>query len=395
MHSGYATACCRECGEKIKKQLALSMNNEVEEGCPASSNVRGAEYPRIHPDLRVTFRLEALSAHTVQVQPGGDANGLGAGSFDMQCDAAGVWSVTTPPAVPGFHYYWLLVDGVAVNDPTSETYFGYGRPTSGVEVPEPGVNFYDPQDVPHGEVRARWYRAQTTGKWRRAYVYTPPGYDTARDTRYPVLYLQHGAGEDERGWTAQGRANFILDNLIAAGGAAPMIVVMESGYAMEWKAGGPPGLEFLKQMGAAFEAMLLRDLIPMVDATYRTITDREQRAIAGLSMGGFQALQAGLTHLDTFAWIGAFSGARLESSELQTAYNGVFSDPAAFNQQVRLLWLSAGTAEERFYQGIQSLHAALEQIKIAHEIYVSQGTSHEWQTWRRSLHAFAPRLFRM
>jgi enterochelin esterase-like enzyme len=371
------------------------MNCELENGSAASSNIRGAEYPRIHPDLRVTFRLEAPTAHTVQVQPGGDANGLGAGPFEMQRDAAGVWSVTIPPAVPGFHYYWLLVDGVAVNDPASETYFGYGRQTSGVEVPEPGVDFYDPQDVPHGEVHARWYRAQTTGKGRRAYVYTPPGYDTARDTRYPVLYLQHGAGEDERGWTAQGRANFILDNLIAAGGAAPMIVVMESGYAMEWKAGGPPGPEFLKQMGAAFEAMLLRDLIPMVDATYRTIADREHRAIAGLSMGGFQALQAGLTHLDTFAWIGAFSGARLESSELQTAYNGVFSDPAVFNQQVRLLWLSAGTTEERFYQGIQSLHEALSQIKIAHEIYVSQGTSHEWQTWRRSLHAFAPRLFRM
>ena len=370
------------------------MDNNIDQGFPASSNVRGAEYPRIHADLRVTFRLEAPSAHTVQLQPGGDANGLGAGPFDMQRDANGVWSVTTPPAVPGFHYYWLLVDGVAVNDPSSETYFGYGKPTSGVEVPEPGIDFYEPLDVPHGEVRIHWYWAQTTGKWRRAGVYTPPGYDTARDKRYPVLYLQHGAGEDERGWTKQGRANFILDNLIAVGEAVPMIVVMESGYAMEWKAGGPPGPEFLKQMGAAFEALLLRDLIPMVDATYRTLAEREHRAIAGLSMGGFQALQVGLTHLDTFAWIGAFSGARLEASELQTAYNGVFSDAAAFNRQVRLLWLSAGTAEERFYQGIQGLHAALEQIKITHEIYVSEGTSHEWQTWRRSLHAFAPRLFR-
>jgi len=370
------------------------MDNNINQGFPASSNVRGAEYPRIHADLRVTFRLEAPSAHTVQLQPGGDANGLGAGPFEMQRDAAGVWSVTTPPAVPGFHYYWLLVDGVAVNDPASETYFGYGKPTSGVEVPEPGVDFYSPLDVPHGEVRIHWYRAQITGGLRRACVYTPPIYDTARDERYPVLYLQHGAGEDERGWTAQGRLNFILDNLIAVRQAVPMIVVMESGYAMEWKAGGPPGPEFLKQMGAAFEAMLLRDLIPMVDATYRTIADCEHRAIAGLSMGGFQALQAGLTHLDTFAWVGAFSGARLESSELQTAYNGVFSDAEAFNRQVRLFWLSAGTAEERFYQAIQSLHEALSQMKIAHEIYVSQGTSHEWQTWRRSLHAFAPRLFR-
>jgi enterochelin esterase-like enzyme len=375
----------------IKKEN--TMNSKRENSTPASSNVRGAEYPRIHADLRVTFRLEAPTAHTVQVQPGGDGNGLGAGPFDMQRDAAGVWSVTTPPAVPGFHYYWLLVDGVAVNDPGSETYFGYGKPTSGVEVPEPGIDYYEFKDVPHGEVRIRWYRAQTTGSLRRACVYTPPGYDTAMDRRYPVLYLQHGAGEDERGWTKQGRANFILDNLIAAGEAVPMIVVMEGGYAMEWKAGGPPGPEFLKQMGAAFEAMLLRDIIPMIDSTYRTLADREHRAIAGLSMGGFQALQVGLTHLDTFAWIGAFSGARLESSELQTAYNGVFGDPAAFNRQVRLFWLSAGTAEERFYQAIQSLHEALGGIKIAHEIYISEGTSHEWQTWRRSLHAFAPRLF--
>jgi enterochelin esterase family protein len=370
------------------------MNIEIEEGFPASSNVRGAAYPRIHTDLRITFRLEAPTAHTVQVQPGGDGNGLGAGPFDMQRDAAGVWGATIPPAVPGLHYYWLLVDGVAVNDPASETYFGYGKPTSGVEVPEPGVDYYAIQDVPHGEVRSRWYQARTTGAWRRACVYTPPDYDSARERRYPVLYLQHGAGEDERGWTKQGHANFILDNLIAAGQATPMIVVMESGYALQWPSGTPLGPAFLQQMSEAFTALMLKDLIPMIDATYRTIADREQRAIAGLSMGGFQALQVGLTHLDTFAWIGAFSGARLESSELQTAYNGVFRDPGAFNQQVRLLWMSAGTAEERFYQGIQSLHEALGQVKIAHEIYVSEGTSHEWQTWRRSLHAFAPRLFR-
>ena len=368
------------------------MNNITNEGIPASSNVRGAEYPRIHTDLRVTFRLEAPSAQSIQVQPGGDANGLGAGPFEMQRDAAGVWRVTTPPAVPGFHYYWLLVDGVTVNDPGSETYFGYGKPTSGVEVPEPGVDYYEFKEVPHGEVRIHWYRAQITGGLRRACVYTPPGYDTARDERYPVLYLQHGAGENERGWTKQGRANFILDNLIAAGKAVPMIVVMEGGYARP--AGPPTGLAFLQQMSEAFCALLINDLVPMIDATYRTLADREHRAIAGLSMGGFQALQVGLTHLDTFAWIGAFSGARLESSELQTAYNGVFSDAEAFNRQVRLFWLSAGTAEERFYQAIQSLHEALGLIKIAHEIYVSQGTSHEWQTWRRSLHAFAPRIFR-
>ena len=371
------------------------MNSELDPGVAAPSNVRGAEYPRIHSDLRVTFRLQAPAAKTVQVQPGGDENGLGAGPFDMQRDADGLWSVTTPPAIPGLHYYWLLIDGVAVNDPASETYFGYGKQTSCVEVPEPGADFYAMQDVPHGEVRARWYRAQTTGGWRRAMIYTPPDYDTAGDTRYPVLYLQHGAGEDERGWTTQGRANLILDNLIAAGQATPMIVVMESGYAMQWPAGTPIGPTFMQQMSDAFSALMLRDLIPMIDATYRTIADREHRAIAGLSMGARQALHVGLNHLDTFAWIGAFSGAILESLDLQTGYGGAFRDPEAFNRQVRLLWLSAGTAEKRFHQGLQHLHEALEQGHITHEIYASAGTAHEWQTWRRSLRVFAPRLFRV
>lgn len=171
-----------------------------------------------------------------------------------------------------------------------------------------------------------------------------------------------------------------------------MLVVMECGYAAPIDL--PLGPAYLQQASQAFSNLLLHDLIPNIDASYRTLAERQQRAIAGLSMGGFQALHAGLTQLDIFAWIAAFSGARLEASELQTAYGGVFGDVEAFNRRVRLLWLSAGTAEERFYQGIQSLHGALRQSGIAHEIFVSEGTSHEWQTWRRSLHAFAPRLFR-
>jgi enterochelin esterase-like enzyme len=369
------------------------MNVDLDNSFAASSNVPGAEYPRIHSDLRVTFRVKAPTAHTMQVQPGGADNGLGAGPFNMIRNDEDIWSVTTPPAIPGLHYYWLLVDGVAVNDPSSETYFGHGKPTSGVEVPEAGVDYYEVKDVPHGEVRIRSYHAQATGSWRRAYVYTPPDYDTTTGTRYPVLYLQHGAGEDERGWTKQGRANFILDNLIAAGKARPMIVVMESGYAMPRPAGTTRGPQFLQQMSEAFGALLLNDLLPMIDTTYRTIADREHRAIAGLSMGGRQALHVGLSHLDTFASIGAFSGALLDVFDPQTVYNGVFRDPTAFNRQVRLLWLSAGTAEERFYQGARHFHEGLDQIGVKHELYESVGTAHEWQTWRRSLYAFAPRLF--
>ena len=227
----------------------------------------------------------------------------------------GVWTVTTPPVVPGFHYYTLSVDGVEVNDPASDTFFGTGKPTSGIEIPEKGVDFYHAKDVPHGEVRSRWYKSKVTGQTRHIMVYTPPGYDTDPKKRYPVLYLQHGGGEDETGWTRQGHMNFILDNLIAAGKAKPMIVVMEKGYATRAGAPAEPARPRGRFDCGAFEDVVLKDLIPMIDSTYRTIPHREQRAIAGLSMGAGQAMQIGLTHLDTFSAIGAFSGVGRSRSE--------------------------------------------------------------------------------
>jgi enterochelin esterase-like enzyme len=361
---------------------------QADDAKPAATNVPRAEYPKVQPDGRVTFRLKAPDANTVQVQPGGADNGLGKGPFDMTRGANGTWAVTTPPAVPGFHYYWLLVDGVAVNDPGSETFFGYGKPTSGVEVPDKGADFYQVNDVPHGEVRALWYHSKVTGKPRRALVYTPPAYDQGTD-KYPVLYLQHGAGEDERGWTTQGRANFILDNLIAAKKAKPMIVVMDNGYAE--KAGQSParGFDF-----TGFEAVLTGELIPKIDATYRTIPDRDHRALAGLSMGGMQALQIGLTHLDTFATVGAFSAPPTGNFAVATSYKGALRDAKAFNEKVRLFWLGAGTAEQAFAARLKTMHEALETAGVKHVTFESKGTSHEWQTWRRSLHDFAPRLFR-
>jgi enterochelin esterase-like enzyme len=364
---------------------------------PASSNVRGAQYPRVHPDGRVTFRLRAPDARAVKLNPGGP--GLAAAPLDMTRGADSAWTVTTPPAVPGFHYYWFLVDGTMVMDPSSETFFGYGRPTSGVEVPEPGVDWYEPRDVPHGEVRARWYRSKVTGAWRRAYVYTPPGYDASPARRYPVLYLQHGAGEDERGWHTQGRLQFILDNLIAERRAVPMLVVMDQGYAT--RAGPPPQPALppgtpLGAMapGSAFEAVLLDELIPTIDAAYRTEPRREQRALAGLSMGGGQALQIGLTHLDRFAWIGAFSGAGVGRVPVEQAYGGVFADAKGFNAKVRLLYFGAGTEEAQFHQGAKALTESLGRLGVRSVFVESPGTAHEWQTWRRALHDFAPRLFR-
>ncbi len=201
---------------------------------PAPSNIRGAEYPRIHADLRVTFRIKAPDAQKVVF-----------GFFDSQRypaekDENGFWTATTNPQVPGFHYYRVFIDGAEVNDPASETFYGTGKQTSGIEIPEKGVDYYLPKDVPHGEVRERWYHSQTTQEWRRIFVYTPPDYDTNRATRYPVLYLQHGAGEDERGWSNQGRVGFILDNLLAERKAKPMIVVMEQRLCRAGPARRPP-----------------------------------------------------------------------------------------------------------------------------------------------------------
>ena len=200
-----------------------------DESKPASTNIGNAAYPRIHSDLRLTFQLKPPNAKKVQIV-GNFGLGKG-GPWEMERGEGGVWTVTTPPVIPGFHYYKLSVDGVEVNDPASDTFFGTGRPTSGIEIPEKGVAFYHCKDVPHGEVRSRWYNSKVTGQTRHIMVYTPPGYDTDLKKRYPVLYLQHGGGEDETGWSKQGHVNFILDNLIAAGKAKPMIVVMEKGYA--------------------------------------------------------------------------------------------------------------------------------------------------------------------
>jgi enterochelin esterase-like enzyme len=373
--------------------LGVLLQAPADDSKPASSNVMNAQYPRVYPDGRVAFRLNAPNAQKVQLQPGGNDNGLGKGPIDMTRDDKGMWTITLPPVVPGFHYYWFLIDGVNVNDPGSETFFGYARQTSGIDVPEPGADYYQVRDVPHGEVRMRVYRSKVTGEPRRAYVYTPPDYDSNSRTRYPVLYLQHGAGENATSWTKQGRANLILDNLIATGKAKPMIVVMDTGYA--YKPGATPvqGPTGNPTIPNSFEDVVVTDLIPLIDATYRTLANRDSRAMAGLSMGGAQTLQITSNHLDLFAWIGSFS-APIRNFDLKTSMNGVLTDAASFNKRVRLLWLGAGTAEEVMMKGAAQVHAALDGAAIKHVFYESQGTSHEWQTWRRSLNDFAPRLFR-
>jgi len=366
--------------------------SKPDESKPASSNVGNASHPRIHPDLRVTFRLKAPDARKVQVFTN---FGLGSGGpWDMERGEDGAWTLTSAPVVPGFHYYAFVVDGVQVNDPGSDVFFGTGKPTSGIEIPQSGVDYYHSQDVPHGEVRSRWYNSQVTGKTRHIMVYTPPGYDADQQQRYPVLYLQHGGGEDETGWTRQGHANFILDNLLAAGKAQPMIVVMEKGYATR---AGEPAVppERGRGDGGAFEDVVLKDLIPMIDAAYRTRADRAHRAIAGLSMGGGQALHIGLTHLDTYSVVASFSGVR--DVDLKTSYNGVFADPTAFDQKVSLLYLHSGTVglDARIHTSASKLSSALQQSGIKNVVFRdAEGLAHEWQTWRYAFYDFAPRLFR-
>jgi len=365
------------------------------EGIPASTNVASA-YPRILPDLSLVFQIKAANAQKIQV----DGNfGLGKGGpWQMKKGDNDVWTVTTPPVVPGFHYYTLTIDGVKVNDPASDVFFGTGRPTSGIDIPEKGIDWYDAKDVPHGEVRSRYYPSKVTGQIRHVMIYTPPGYDADSQKRYPVLYLQHGALEDETGWSKQGHADFILDNLIAAGKAKPMLIVMEKGYATKAGAPADSGAKGKGGFGggpSAFEDVVLKDLIPMIDANYRTIPDREHRALAGLSMGAGQAMQIGLTHLETFSAIGAFSGGG-KNADLKTAYGGVFADPAAFDKKVSVLFLHAGTtgSDAGAHSSAEALTKSLQQAGVKNVVFRdSEGTAHEWQTWRKALYEFAPRLF--
>jgi len=384
---------------------SVCLAEEASDFVPASTNVQNAEYPRVDSAGRVQIRIKAPDAKQVKL------NFWSGPKMDMEKQDDGVWTVTTPPLAPGLHYYALNIDGAEVSDPGSQAFYGGSRYISAVEVPEPGATYYSIQNVPHGQVREVWYESHVTGTWRHAFVYLPPGYDTQVKQRYPVLYLQHGGGEDETGWIRQGRANFILDNLIAAGECKPMIVVMASGYAQ--RAGttrpdlaGKPfnSPEMRKAMQDAFDAFeddVTQALIPFIDKTFRTIAHRDSRAMAGLSMGGMQTFQVTLNHLDLFSHIGGFSGAGglllfgNRKLDPKSDFNGVFADPVAFGKKVHVLWLGVGTEEpEGLREGIRRLHRSLEEAGVRHVYVESEGTDHEWQTWRRALKDFAPRLFR-
>jgi enterochelin esterase-like enzyme len=386
---------------------------QIKNSEPASTNVQNAQYPRITPDLRVIYKIKAPEGAKIQFDLAGK-------KYDMERDQEGLLSVITDPQVPGFHYYRLVINGVEVCDPASETFFGVGRMFTAIEIPSAGEDFYTVKEVPHGDIRTKWYFSKTTNEWRKIYIYCPPGYDKDVKKKYPVLYIQHGGGEDQRGWASQGLTDIILDNMIAEGSAKSMIVVMETSSARkpgeplpqprQAPAGAPSivlGQANQPQAGATpaprprmnfsfdtFKEVMLNDLIPFIDKNYRTLTDGKNRAMAGLSMGGMVTTSVTLTNLDKFAYIGCFSGGPrvTEKDTLTKIYNGAFADAATFNKKVKAFFISNGTVE-----GNSPLVASeiLKKAGIKNiTVYQSPGTAHEWLTWRRSLHEFAKLLFK-
>ena len=376
----------RRYGEKMLHLLGYQVRSPFtvpDDAVTAETTIPGNTFPKIDKERRAYFRVNAPTASRVQVD-------ICNKKYDMRRDEQGVWCAVTDPLVVGFHYYFINIGGVNVIDPATETFFGCNRQSGGIEIPEgPEGDYYRPQQgVAHGQVRSVTYYAQSTNEWRHAMVYTPASYEKGKK-RYPVLYLQHGMGEDETGWSRQGHMQHIMDNLIASGEAVPMIVVMESGDIKAPFRGGSNRQGF-SQYGASFYQVMMHDLIPFIDSNFRTYTDRDHRAMAGLSWGGHQTFDLVLDNIDTFAWMGAFSGA-IFGLDLKTAYNGIFTRPDEFNRKIHTLFLSCGS-EENF--GTEALVKNLRDAGIKTDFYVSPGTHHEWLTWRRGLRQFVPKLFR-
>jgi enterochelin esterase-like enzyme len=306
----------------------------------------------------------------------------------MVRDTAGVWEVTTDPMSEGFHYYSLLIDGVSVADPASETFYGMGRMASGIEILVKGEDYYALKDVPHGEIRIKSYYSTALDKWRQFYIYTPPGYDINLNKRFPVLYILHGGGEDERGWATQGKTNLILDNLIAGGKAKPMFVVMPDGNV------GVPG--FGENSLRMFEVELKQCVIPFVERTYRAETGSKNRALAGLSMGGLQTLYVGLNNTELFSWLGVFSSGwilPMQSTIADAQYALMGKNIDKINSNLRLLWIGIGGKEDVAYKNCQSMLSRFDEMKIKY-VFSEYPGGHTWPVWRHDLFDVAPLLFK-
>ena len=393
--------------------VAVSASAQVTEDFkPASTNQEGKQYPMVNSQRMVRAQISAPEANSVKLDIGGV-------KYEMKKDANGVWTGESAPQDEGFHYYQLNIDGPSVPDPGSKYYYGASRWGSGIDIPAADEDFYTVKNVPQGSVNEVYYYSSVTEQMRHGYIYLPAEYYANPTKKFPVLYLQHGMGENETGWGAQGKTGIIMDNLIAAGKAVPFIIFMDNGLNARKpgeqpmgfggpRPGGPrpqggarpaggqrprmSGADFAKmarRMGGAFEEVLIKDIIPMVEKNYRVIADADHRAMAGLSMGGMQTHGITLNNPKTFAYVGIFSGGTIGADEL--------TDVPDFKATNKVLFMSAGGKEKGMAEGEGSVINAAEGLKkigINAHSYISPETAHEWQTWRRSLYQFAQLLFK-
>ena len=353
-------------------------------GTPASTNVRSSKYPQILPDNRVMFRIKAPDAQKIQIDL--------ARKYDMVKDTGGYWTLTTDSISEGFHYYSLLIDGVAVADPSSETFYGMGRNASGIEIPFPGEGYYAVKDVPHGDMRSNRYFSRVTNSWRRFLIYTPPGYDANTTEKYPVLYILHGGGEDERGWAAQGKTDLILDNLIAEGKAKPMLVVMPDANLGTGGFSGD-GIESSLRM---FEREMKQAIIPFVEKNYRTREDPGGRALAGLSLGGLHTLYTGFNNTNMFSYLGVFSSGWILPMQNKTAdaqYSFIKTNESTISKNLKSLWIAMGGKEDIAYNNCKTMLAKFDEMGIKYT-YSEYAGGHTWPVWRNNLYNFASLIFK-
>ena len=349
-------------------------------GRPAETNIRSARYPQILPNGQVTFRIKAPEAQKVQLDLGK--------KYDMVKNAEGMWETTTDSLSEGFHYYSLIIDGVAVADPSSESFYGMGRMASGIEVPFRGDAYYEVRNVPHGDIRIKNYYSNVTNSWRNFYMYTPPGYDQNPTEKYPVLYILHGGGEDQRGWATQGKTDLILDNLISEKKAVPMIVVMVDGNI--------PLNGFGEETLKVFEKELKQCVIPFVEKNYRAKTEAKDRALAGLSMGGIQTLYAGVKNTDLFSYLGVFSSGWIQPMQKNIAdsqYVFMKTNADKINGNLKQFWISQGGKEDIAWKNCQTMLSKFDEMKINYT-YSEYPGGHSWPVWRNNLYNFAQQIFK-